>query len=272
MWQYSYQQLGCSKRAVAKMLHYARTQCVGKPFSNYGMARSILWPRQTDNSSFFCAGMDAPRRGAHGPLREPTPARSAELVAAILREGGLMDRDSNPGSATPETLWRIYKNRAAVAANPFVLRDVQATSGLCFGNTVGAHAMALSQQHLAHAHAQHLPRHVQAVPQQHPCAAATAAALEREALLQHRAVMAPVPPPVRGLQGAAAAAERRRAASPPRGHFRVVSSTGSVGDVRSTHQRTAACGATGYQRLPPQAAGARTGLSITLHSLDMSRR
>jgi len=38
------------------MLRYAKLQCVGKPFSNTGMARSLLWPRQTDGTSFFCAG------------------------------------------------------------------------------------------------------------------------------------------------------------------------------------------------------------------------
>jgi hypothetical protein len=54
--QYVYQQLGCSKQAVAKMLNFARTHCVGKPFSNIGMARSLLWPRHTDSNSFFCAG------------------------------------------------------------------------------------------------------------------------------------------------------------------------------------------------------------------------
>ena len=53
---YEYLQLGCSQRAVQRMLHYAKTQCVGKPFSNYGMARSVLWPRNTDGTSFFCAG------------------------------------------------------------------------------------------------------------------------------------------------------------------------------------------------------------------------
>ena len=42
------------------MLHYVRTQCVGKPFSNYAMVRSLVWPRETDNTSFFCAG--APER------------------------------------------------------------------------------------------------------------------------------------------------------------------------------------------------------------------
>jgi hypothetical protein len=38
------------------MLQYART-LVGKPFSNAGMARSILYPRTTTGESFFCAGM-----------------------------------------------------------------------------------------------------------------------------------------------------------------------------------------------------------------------
>lgn len=49
-------QLGCSKMAEQKMLHYVRTQCVGKPFSNYAMVRSLVWPRETDHQSFFCAG------------------------------------------------------------------------------------------------------------------------------------------------------------------------------------------------------------------------
>ena len=52
------------------MLHYVRTQCVGKPFSNYAMARSLVWPRETDHQSFFCAGTstraeDAPQRPGH---------------------------------------------------------------------------------------------------------------------------------------------------------------------------------------------------------------
>ena len=67
--QYMYTQLGCSKRAEQRMLHYARTQCVGKPFSNVGMARSLLWPRQTDASSFFCAGAPPPAKRSHGPRR-----------------------------------------------------------------------------------------------------------------------------------------------------------------------------------------------------------
>lgn len=68
------------------------------------MARSIIFPRTTDNESFFCA----------------------ELVAAVMKRGGLMSTTSNPGAATPESLYQIYKSKAAVHANPFVLRSFSA--------------------------------------------------------------------------------------------------------------------------------------------------
>ena len=64
--QYSYVQLGCSKRAEQMMLAYSKT-LVGKPFSNSGMARSILFPRQTTGDSFFCAGM-YPLRHSNVPI------------------------------------------------------------------------------------------------------------------------------------------------------------------------------------------------------------
>ena len=99
-------QLGCSKAAEYKMLHYVRTQCVGKPFSNYAMVRSLVWPRETDHTSFFCA----------------------ELVASILKVGGLLDANCNPGAATPEMLHRIYANRGAVSANPCLLREINSHS------------------------------------------------------------------------------------------------------------------------------------------------
>jgi len=105
--QYTYVQLGCSKEAETAMLRYARS-CVGKPFSNSAMFRSILWPRTTDEQSFFCA----------------------ELVAAILQKGGLLSSTSNPGAATPETLHQMYSKRGAVTANPWVLRDVRAVQQL----------------------------------------------------------------------------------------------------------------------------------------------
>ena len=161
-----------------------------------------------------------------------------ELVAAILKEGGLMDQASNPGSATPETLYRIYKDRAAAAANPYVLRDVQARNHqLNFGTTVGTSES------------------------------------ERESLLQHRAILAPtmaVPPSTsRPRMG-----ERGRSDSPPRSHFRNItpgrSPTGACVPSGPT-----SCNGLGSTRATPRVApvaAAGPGLTLTLTSLDMSRR
>lgn len=97
-----YLQLGCSKAQELRMLEFARHQ-VGRPFSSTAMIRSITsCPRKTTGQSYFCA----------------------ELVAAVLREGGLMDRSSNPGSATPESLYRLYSKHAATTGNPFTLRCI----------------------------------------------------------------------------------------------------------------------------------------------------
>lgn len=142
------------------MLQYAKS-LVGKPFSNAGMARSIFYPRQTTGSSFFCAGSSlhtflrrppisttnlphthisctmlgsqVTRQDANafvdplGPVQWKRLTRAvprcAELVAAILQRGGLMSSSSNPGAATPQSLHRLYKNQAAVTANPYTLRQ-----------------------------------------------------------------------------------------------------------------------------------------------------
>ena len=233
---YVYQSLGCSKTAVDRMLRFAKTQCVGKPFSNTGMARSLLWPRQSDYSSFYCA----------------------ELVAAILKEGGLLEASSNPGSATPETLHRIYQSRAAATANPYVLRDLSATTALSFSNTVG----------LGHA------------------AAVPGAAEEREALLVSHGATS-MPPP----SSSSNRIVRWRDASPPRGHFRVVSSVGAARCAYGHHPNAdasssgglagggssgqtgrvvrAAAAAAAASADAPVRRGPRTGLNLTLHSLDM---
>ena len=87
---YTYISIGCSERSTNRMLEFAR-DAVGTPFSTYGMACSLMWPRITDGSSYFCA----------------------ELVAACLKAGGLLDVRSNPGSATPSMLHRIYSVRGA---------------------------------------------------------------------------------------------------------------------------------------------------------------
>jgi hypothetical protein len=54
----------------------------------------------------------------------------AELVAAVLKKGGLMDQSSNPGAATPESLHTMYSRRAATTGNPTLLRDVTTLNSL----------------------------------------------------------------------------------------------------------------------------------------------
>jgi len=97
---YSYLQLGCSKKSVEAMLRFAKSQ-VGKPFSSSGMARSLIWPRNSDGTSWFCA----------------------ELVAAALKVGGLLSTDSRTGEATPKSLHSIYKSQGAASGNPCVVRQ-----------------------------------------------------------------------------------------------------------------------------------------------------
>lgn len=118
--QYTYQSLGCSKAAEQRMLTYARAQ-KGKPFSNMGMARSLVWPRASDGKTFYCA----------------------ELVAAILKQGGLMSSDSNPGAATPYSLYKLYSKQAAATANPYTLRQV---GGLNLQGLTGVGARPLTAQ------------------------------------------------------------------------------------------------------------------------------
>ena len=209
-------QLGCSKVAEQKMLHYVKTYCVGKPFSNMAMVRSLFWPRTTDHTSFFCA----------------------ELVASILKVGGLLDGNCNPGSATPEMLYRIYSPRAAVSANPCLLRELHSynpgmsdtkyhpSSGinLAHGNFVGnvTHSERMA---------------------------------ERESLVPHQHYAPPPPPPPQPAPPSKTAVvvpqplfqpARRRADSPPRGHFQVVSKhyphTGSGAGACSSR-----CAASGIQ-------------------------
>tara|TARA_B100001079_G_scaffold257644_1_gene255189 strand:- start:871 stop:1485 length:615 start_codon:yes stop_codon:yes gene_type:complete len=153
--------------AEQKMLHYVRTQCVGKPFSNYAMVRSLVWPRETDHQSFFCA----------------------ELVASVLKVGGLLDANCNPGSATPEMLHRIYSSRGAVSANPCILRELN--SGNATGSNVFIGNLTLNDR-----------------------------ISERELLVAPVPTPAPVHLPV--VPQPVFQPARRRADSPPRGHFHAV--------------------------------------------------
>lgn len=100
---FMYLQVGCSKVQEQQMLRFARQQ-VGRPFSTSAMVRSVTsCPRRTTGNSYFCA----------------------ELVSAVLKEGGLLSADSNPGSATPESLYRLYSRNAATTGNPFTLRCLE---------------------------------------------------------------------------------------------------------------------------------------------------
>ena len=170
-------QLGCSKAAEYKMLHYVRTQCVGKPFSNYAMVRSLVWPRETDHSSFFCA----------------------ELVASILKVGGLLDANCNPGSATPEMLHRIYAARGAASANPCILREINGSGNAAgmstfIGNLTASERLAECEALIASTSAHGTP-----------------------GVQRQMSMTLPVAPPQPLFQPA-----RRRASSPPRGHFHAV--------------------------------------------------
>jgi len=121
------------------MLAYARS-LVGKPFSNVGMARSIVFPRKSDGNSFFCAGtlFVALKRSLACADKACIVsfvyvcvccARTrVELVASILKKGGLMSQSSNPGAATPQSLHKLYKNQAAATANPYTLRTFTSTT------------------------------------------------------------------------------------------------------------------------------------------------
>ena len=87
--QYTYLSLGCSQAAEQRMLNFARGQ-VGKPFSNMGMARSLVWPRPTDHKTYYCA----------------------ELVAAILKQGGLMYAALHTQTPRPSLLRLFFCTRA----------------------------------------------------------------------------------------------------------------------------------------------------------------
>ena len=108
-----YLQVGCSKAQEQRMLRFARDQ-IGRPFSSSAMIRSVTsCPRRTTGNSYFCA----------------------ELVGSILKEGSLLSPDSNPGSATPESLYRLYSRHAATTGNPFTLRCLAKQHAIEIANT-----------------------------------------------------------------------------------------------------------------------------------------
>ena len=63
-----------------------------------------------------------------------------ELVADILKIGGLIDPLSNPGAATPAGLYDLYHARATTTANPYLLRQAACTSSLTTTSVVAPRA------------------------------------------------------------------------------------------------------------------------------------
>jgi hypothetical protein len=125
---FSYVQLGCSKQQENRMLRHAQS-LVGRPFSMMAMVRSVVFPRTTDGSSFFCA----------------------ELVASALQAGGLLSGQSNPGAATPQSLHEVYAKRAAATANPFILAGGSPPASLSLQPRAHAKTVEIAQA-LAGAH------------------------------------------------------------------------------------------------------------------------
>ena len=186
--------------------------------------------------------MQARARAARATRARPDRAslNRAELVASILKVGGLLDATCNPGSATPEMLFRIYSPRAAVSANPVLLRElhqyspapVPTSSGTFIGNL--SHAERLAEREALVPRAPAAPCGTMALPR--PTAAAPS----------KMAMVAPQPP---AFQPA-----RRRAESPPRGHFQVVS------------KQCAPLGISGSACTSRCAAG--SGIQLTMNSLQ----
>ena len=182
---FHYVQLGCSLASEHAMMRFAHEQ-VGKQFSMRAMMRSIVWPRKTDETSWFCA----------------------ELVAATLQKGGLYPKNENPGAATPESLYRRFISQATTTGNPCTMRSI-------LPNSVGAsHTASRGQTALQE-------RQVQINPLLKHCnitlggTLASPGALPRSRLIM-QAQPPPQPPPMHGPLSHFSAHQTRTLAYQPR--------------------------------------------------------
>ena len=144
-----------------------------------------------------------------------------------------MDSNCNPGAATPEMLHRIYAPRAAVSANPVLLREINGggggattSAGLAngfIGNLTPGECMAEREALLP------------AYMRQGAAPYATGIPMARH----HGSMTLPVAPSAPVFQPA-----RRRAGSPPRGHFQAVNRDyAPLGASRSNGGGANACSA-----------------------------
>jgi len=205
------------------MLQFART-VVGRPFSTIGMARSIFLPRQTNGTSYFCA----------------------ELVADVLRVGSLLDKSSNPGAATPEGLHQLYRGRAAVTANPYLLRQANCQRALTVASVVRERLYSPPQ--LGGADAQHQ------TPVHH---ATTTAHAMKMAFPEQRLFQVPV-----GAGNRCNPAAARHATFPIAGTLRDAPLCGTIGSKSALQILNAGDGSTSSNKFP---------VGMTLNSLDFRK-
>jgi len=90
-----------------------------------------------------CTPNPQPQPPTPTPNPNPNTSPPAELVAAVLKAGGMLSPDSNPGSATPHSLYKLYSKQAAATANPYMLRQ---SNNLSMNSVIGHRQ---SQQTLA---------------------------------------------------------------------------------------------------------------------------
>ena len=219
----------------AKPLHPARgaarwpsTRCCttcarsawASPSSNYAMVRSLVWPRETDHTVFFCAGAQArvpaplcaPPCPPSPPPRLRCSLRAQSSSRASSRWAGCSTPTATRASATPEMLHRIYAPRAAVSANPCLLRELQQHSpgaARALGAGGNVHRQPLARRSASPSARRSCRRPVlRAARARGAGHAAAPAGGARNVAVSPAALFQPA---------------RRRADSPPRGHFQVVS-------------------------------------------------
>ena len=121
------------------------------------------------------------------PTPNPNTSPPAELVAAVLKAGGMLSPDSNPGSATPHSLYKLYSKQAAATANPYMLRQ---------SNNLSMHSI------IGHGH-----QSQQTLAQRVPLLGESVDSMDRHS----------------GKGGGHGGSHRRGSNSPPRASFRVLS-------------------------------------------------
>lgn len=153
-----------------------------------------------------------------------------------------MSTCSNPGAATPYSLWNLYKDQAAAAANPFTLRN----------------------------QFQHPPRHLSSTPSGSNAQVSALEALAPSANVYQKLSKSAA------VEGGAhrsriGVASQRRAGSPPRATLRTLAP--AMGSALPAVSYTTARSKPSSKQLSSSSASATTGtIALSMRSLTMGRR